>query len=78
MIREMHQSDWEKLYPGLKQWIQRDVKEDAGAEWLFLLFAVLYCTLQYIKSRNKTMEKYHKQHVLPVSVILFLIDLISV
>ncbi len=28
MIREMHQSDWEKLFSGLKQWIQRDVKEE--------------------------------------------------
>ncbi len=28
MIREMHQSHWEKLYSGLKQWIQRDVKEE--------------------------------------------------
>ncbi len=28
MIREMHQSDWEKLYSGLKPWIQRDVKEE--------------------------------------------------
>ncbi len=155
MIQEMHQSDWEKLFSGLKQWIQRDVKEevkdtteeeeeeeereyreeeekdeeermrqhgrgrsrarrqtvsyilvdacqgwirhargfyprclardniacdvedvlwpdpdqrqDAGAESLFLLlFAVLYCTLQYIKLRNKTHGEYHKQHLLPV------------
>ncbi len=28
MIRETYQSDWEKLYSGLKQWIQRDVKEE--------------------------------------------------
>ncbi len=24
----MHECDWEKLYSGLKQWIQRDMKEE--------------------------------------------------
>ncbi len=28
MSREMQQSNWEKLYSGLKQWIQRDMKEE--------------------------------------------------
>ncbi len=28
MIREMHQSHWEKLYSGLKQCTHSDVKEE--------------------------------------------------
>ncbi len=48
-------------------WPDPDQRQDAGAESLFLLlFAVLYCTLQYIKLRNKTHGEYHKQHLLPV------------
>ncbi len=33
--------------------------------YFLLLFSVLYCTLQYIKLRNKTRGEYHKQHLLP-------------
>ncbi len=32
---------------------------------------VLYCNLQYITLRNKTLGEYHKQHLLPVFVVLF-------
>ncbi len=34
----------------------------------FLTFAVLYCTLQYIKLMNKKLGEYHKQHLLATSI----------
>ncbi len=52
-------------------WPVPDQIQDTGAELLCLLFAVLYCTLQYIKLKNNTFGEYHKQHLLLLFVVLF-------